>query len=1217
MTDTSDVITLVSLNGEPLRTLSTDTDWELEDLRGSTNRLTVTVPLEDGIGVTTEQELIFRKRRFIITETTRHRNSRTIEVQADEAQAELAYKNIRVFRLDEDTLEDAMTKALRDTKWTVKEYIGTELTFSADIEDRNSLYCLTFLANQINGTLVFDSLNRQVSIIDPETIEVSKQFRYGSNMDDISKTEIQPTATVIYPYGRDGMSIEGINDGQEFIEDYSWYESLGMTLSEARKKYHKEYVWTDERYIYSGNLLRDAKKKLNKMAHPQINYKIQAAGLDVEQVALNEPVYVVDDELGIKIKTIVVRRLLRKDNSADEIELDYVPESLGDVFDTGISGDSTAGSNSEAVFLLKNQNTITVTNVEEPVLQTSINVITSTFFTVGMSVVLNVAEAGILNAYFMLDGEKLPTKIKQSLNAGWNTIGLPFIVTQVQEGTKSFDLYMSMETGEASIEVDSLELYITSKGALGGASNKRPDRRVSDEIILPDIEIKLVDNAVTLVDKPDRHVLTDTIILPFTNLAITESSDITLDGFITPPDSIPEEELESVESRDGFGDMSKYPDLITPTQEAVNTFVDVTYAPNMVFKSISVLGQLYIFSTLSQPIEVDYIYRTIDSFEPMQILTPTDEVMDDVDILDWSTEMGIIVEHEYMLRKIEHPYQELLNNVPVPYDKEFDSWFIVEFELGTKYIYFINGKTYKYMDNPDRNYQLGSNSGAMRYIWNGDRWLYDRETTSTWNTSSDITVLYSNHDIYADDTDVIFRHKDTIGDVTYEPLVNAMTYNLPVPPDRSYDGFAIVEVGTEHRLYYINGNFEHNTTTDRFEMGTERYAYSYLWDGKEWVYRSSTSGATGWFLSSYYPMLYSSLPLLNSETGEILREADDMSLVTFKHLNELPTPPDEWLDNPYHISTWDTGDYLRLYYYTGDLVFGFEGYEWSTTENGWRSYKWTGTEWEYRSENLTGTNRSSDQMLTINNVHYTSHNFTDLEGNVVIPAGYNIKPYTPVVDLDPILRAEFGNMTNYAEYTSPTQEQVDTFITDNLDLHRTFNLVTVGTELYVIAVDNEIYVDYQGRQIAGTSALTVLEPTGSVQTDVAFIDWSAKEGNIVFHEKYETSHEYQHLLNAVPDHRSEYDGFIMLRYTSGDPIRLYYITGNVVSDKSNGRAIGTDTSGWYSYKWENGAWVYRSQSTNELGSDERDILYSSVDVLDDTTRTVFRPADSLDYVTFV
>lgn len=624
------------MTGELLRPLSKKADWELEEVKGSTNRLTIEIPLSDGFGVTTDQELLFRKKRYVITEVRRYRGSGSITVIADESQIELSDRNIKKFSLKKTILPDAMKKAVSGSNWTVGYVYADGKDYFAEIENKSSMYCLSFLENQSGGRLIFDSVKRTVSMAMLEEDIPDRVFRYKQNMDDISKTEVQPQATIIYPYGKDGMSISSINGNVPYLEDFSWYTALGVDIKVARAKYSKEFVWKDDRYIYAGNLLRDAEKKLATMANPQINYSIKASGTEAEDLTLSDAVFVVDEELGVKLKALVARLRICKDSSKNEIELDYLPSSLGDIFDDGSLGDSSGGTNEVAVFQVKNPAKVDITVVPSIALSASVSVYTSTYFEVGLTMVLNCTTAGLLEGHFMMDGNRMTTEIKQTVTEGWHTIGLPFIITQVQEGTKFLDFYLST-TGSISIDVERAELYVKSQGAFGGASNERPDQRITEDVELIKKVADINDNVAVIFNELIRVNTVDTVVPVMLIPTITERV---------------RNAVEMQKAREDFALVSNFDDtvFIMPTQDVINNFIDTYYPNTAVFKVITVGDHWSVFTTLGRDVHVDHDTRFV--YSDAEMFTVDANYLNEPrgTVVDWSSLEGDIVVHEVYRR---------------------------------------------------------------------------------------------------------------------------------------------------------------------------------------------------------------------------------------------------------------------------------------------------------------------------------------------------------------------------------------------------------------------------------------------------------------------------------------------------------------------------------------------------------------------------------------
>lgn len=473
-----DTITLVDLHGVPIQTLSTHPDWQLEDRSDSTNQLTVTVSVADAVNVVSDMELLFHGRRFIITSVDRTRSDLSVDIEADEAQSELASIEMAKFKLDKALLSQAVEKALQGSMWTLGSVADDSGTYYADLEGKKVTELLTWLSTQSGLSLSFDSASRTVSLIEPDNADPDRVFHYGVGVNDIKRSETPPTATVIHPVGANGLTVENVNDGSDLVEDFSWYVSLGLTVSEARKRYSKRYEWSDERYTVVANLLRDAKRKLAIMAQPTLSYELTSAS-DIQGLTLGQSVYVVDELLDIRITATVSTILTSVDHSKDSVTLDYVPPSFNTNDDTTGDTDSTS---EDQLFQAFNDAQETLTATPQRVLPMTINVYSATAFRVGAVIRVQTTTTGLLEGYFLLNGEKVGPAISETCEPGWVTIGLPFLVTHIQANTAvTFDLYLS-HTGAGSVAVNDAQVYVATKGAYGGITNERPDRRVVDAI---------------------------------------------------------------------------------------------------------------------------------------------------------------------------------------------------------------------------------------------------------------------------------------------------------------------------------------------------------------------------------------------------------------------------------------------------------------------------------------------------------------------------------------------------------------------------------------------------------------------------------------------------------------------------------------------------------------------------------------------------------------
>lgn len=475
------VVTLVDLSGTPVRSLGVNPVWTVDYRTDSTNQLTVTVPVDEAVDVVSDMELLFNHRRFVISQVDRSRDDATVTVTADEAQAGLADVMVEEFKLEQATLKTAVAKLVENTLWSVGTLADETGKYYADLKQHKVSELLQWLANEAGLTLDFDSANRRVNMLTPEDTTPTKQFTYGVNMNDIQRSETPPTATVIHPIGANGLTVANLNNQSELVEDFGWYTSLGLTEDVARKRFYKKIEWNDDRYTVVSNLLRDAKKKLETLAYPSITYTLTAVD-DIARLHLGEHVFVWDSLLNIRIEAKVSALRFTSSHSADEATLDYLPPSSA-VSEQTLTGD-TSDTNQTQLFQAFNDTDLTLTDSFMRVLPISIDIYADTMLQVNACIRVQATKAGLLEGYWLLNGEKAGMRISYSFsNDGeWLTLGLPFLITNVTAGNQtSFDLYLKLSGGGKILKND-CQVYIECKGAYGGIKNERPDRTVVDHI---------------------------------------------------------------------------------------------------------------------------------------------------------------------------------------------------------------------------------------------------------------------------------------------------------------------------------------------------------------------------------------------------------------------------------------------------------------------------------------------------------------------------------------------------------------------------------------------------------------------------------------------------------------------------------------------------------------------------------------------------------------
>lgn len=474
----SEVAYLCGLNGTPIRAVNDVSEWTVDERIDSTNRLIVDTSLAEARDIVSDMELVFNNRRYVVTQVDRARGDGIAELTADECQSEMANIELETFKCENLRFADAVGKVLEPTLWTVGK-IETDRRVYADLQGKKVTELLQWLANLADLRLSFDSYNRVVEFLKPLPSEPSRVFTYGDNLDDLKKTETPPTCTVLHPIGANGLTVRGVNNDSELVEDFGWYVSLGLSETEARKRYTKRQEWQDERYTVAANLLADAKKKLAVTAYPTISYDLTAVD-DIQGLRLGEIVAVWDEPLQAKVVTKVSVIHHSSGHEDDSVTLDYVPPSFTIATDT-LSGD-TDNTEQESVFQAFTMDDFTLGSTAQRVLPVQLDVYADTWLEVYACLNVKTTTAGELDGYWLLNGERAGARIQQACEVGWVTIGLPFLITNVSANDSlTLDLYLS-HTGAGSIAKNDGQVFIRARGAYGGVSNERPDTRVVDAV---------------------------------------------------------------------------------------------------------------------------------------------------------------------------------------------------------------------------------------------------------------------------------------------------------------------------------------------------------------------------------------------------------------------------------------------------------------------------------------------------------------------------------------------------------------------------------------------------------------------------------------------------------------------------------------------------------------------------------------------------------------
>lgn len=477
------------------------------------------------IFIKTEQEILYKNKRHIVTKVGSGRGEdgkQVTDIECTSAFVELNDKNVKKLDFQNLAVQAGLERILNGTGWTVgfvETYDG--LLHAMSEENKSALWLVRQFAKVTGYEVEFDTINKKVNFVIQVGEDTDFSFRYAKNIKSIRKTELPPIATVIYPRGRGGLTIANVNDGKEYIEDYSYYTDQGIPLEEARKRFKKEYVWEDERFIYAGTLMRAGQDELKKLSSPQISYETKVADINAWELDVGDYCYVIDDELGIRLKVRVVKLRQYPEHEWDnEIELNYLIPGLSD----SLQDDSTAStSEGEQMIFINNQSPSTINTNYQNLLQLSITAYASTNLQAGLLLIGQASTKTVLRAYFTFNGIQIGPELKQTVD-GYSTVGVPFLVPQIPDGSGFLNLYIKVDAGTFNIAIGEASLFIKGENLLGGMSSELPKADIVEEVEFI-ASLNLIEFRYVTSQIPSKISFVENI--QFDSLSVFESYNIT------------------------------------------------------------------------------------------------------------------------------------------------------------------------------------------------------------------------------------------------------------------------------------------------------------------------------------------------------------------------------------------------------------------------------------------------------------------------------------------------------------------------------------------------------------------------------------------------------------------------------------------------------------------------------------------------------------------
>lgn len=221
--------------------------------------LSFSIPSILQVPIVLEGYIETKEDRFVIKEVTKGTDGSTKVVAQLDIEG-LEGNAFRKFESEEQTIKAALQLAFAGSGWTVGE---CEVTKKRTIRmtNTNAVEILKQAIKTYRAEIKIDSKKQLVHIYEEVGEDKGAYFTTDLNLRQLDvQSNTYDFYTELEPYGKDGLSIEDVNNSKNYVSNYQY----------STKK--KRCIWKDERYTDATSLKEDAEAKLADMSKPYSSY---------------------------------------------------------------------------------------------------------------------------------------------------------------------------------------------------------------------------------------------------------------------------------------------------------------------------------------------------------------------------------------------------------------------------------------------------------------------------------------------------------------------------------------------------------------------------------------------------------------------------------------------------------------------------------------------------------------------------------------------------------------------------------------------------------------------------------------------------------------------------------------------------------------------------------------------------------------------------------
>lgn len=213
------------------------------------------------------------------------------------------------FIIEGVTAQEAADYALTDTGWTCVSSVPADRVRNISLKKVTSYQVMEKILDAFTCEVSYDTFHKVVYLKEQVGADKGAYFIDGLNLKELTdESDSYDFATIIVPIGADELSIESVNGGKNYLENYQ-YSSKKKTL-----------IWEDSNYTDAQALMEDAQYKLNEISKPRRTLRAKTIDLAKLSKKYSTLEYEVGDTVTVVSKRDGIREKQRITKTTEYLE---------------------------------------------------------------------------------------------------------------------------------------------------------------------------------------------------------------------------------------------------------------------------------------------------------------------------------------------------------------------------------------------------------------------------------------------------------------------------------------------------------------------------------------------------------------------------------------------------------------------------------------------------------------------------------------------------------------------------------------------------------------------------------------------------------------------------------------------------------------------------------------------------------------------------------